>query len=286
MIGEGSKVFYDVGKVILIAGTGTSYMQYISGSTTVTVTVPGGVITLNGTDIDVVNNDATKITTIRSRDGGIEVNPSNFADTPEVITDASAPDRLVIINYGATPSLSQNSSTADASYISHANDVYGKINLPSLASPVDVVKANAYVTKNPEVLDNTINVGEKLLIKLTYSKPVVVSAPYPSIAFTLGVASKTALYESGSGTNELVFGYQTVAGDATTGVALIIQASSSGLTNQDKIISSDVGGNRAISTYEATGAVTVSITDTPVVQSITLPTCSPCGVGANLDFIV
>ncbi|MFN9912322.1 MAG: hypothetical protein ACK53L_07050, partial [Pirellulaceae bacterium] len=264
LIGENSTVLFDAGKVELIAGTGTSYMQYISGSNTVTVTVPGGIITLNGTDIDVVNNDATKITTVRSRDGGIEVNAN---PTGASITNAESPNKVIIINYGASPTVSTstpNDSPLPNGYDVHDSNIYTQISVPSNPAPVNVVKANAYIIKNPEVLNNTLNVGEKILIKLTYSKPVVVNAPNPQIAFTLGLANKTAIYESGSGTNELIFSYITGSGDGTTtaGVSLIIQASSSGLTNQDKIISSDVGGNRAISTYKETGAINMTINTT------------------------
>jgi len=293
LIGENSTVLFDAGKVELIAGGGTSYMQYISGSTNVLVTVPGGIITLNGTDIDVVNNDTTKITTVRSRDGGIDVNASPATSS---ILATNAPDRVIVMNYSGLPVSVNNLPSANPSYISHDNSIYNKISVPSNTVPVDVSKANAYIIKDPEVLTPSLILGQELLIKLTYSKSVVVNtSPSPKVGLILKNDSniRTASYKSGSGTNELIFGYATATGDDGMSVAVNILASNdlNGLSDDTSIISTDTN-TKAISTYNAPTVPNIYITGTPVISSINgiaTPTCSPtaniCNMGDTLTFV-
>ena len=80
--------------------------------------------------------------------------------------------------------------------------------------------------------DDTYAIGETIALKAAFSRSVTVTTAQtagvvvgPRIAFTLGAATKHAVYASGSGTTELVFHYTVVEGDADSdGIAVAANA--------------------------------------------------------------
>ena len=99
------------------------------------------------------------------------------------------------------------------------------MNLPSCMLPADVARraisairpriAGMAITSEP--LDGTAYAaGEKVMVTVTFDSPVVVSenGGSPTLDLRVGDDRRVALYESGSGTPELVFGYSVTGSDA------------------------------------------------------------------------
>ena len=75
--------------------------------------------------------------------------------------------------------------------------------------------------------DSTYAIGDVISLKATFNVAVTVdtAAGTPRIAFTVGTATKHAVYASGSGTAALVFSYTVAAGDEDTdGIAVAANA--------------------------------------------------------------
>ena len=113
----------------------------------------------------------------------------------------------------------------------HSRSVTGGIgpevtmDLPSCLLPAEVARravsairprvASVAITSEP--LDGTAYAaGEKVMVTVTFDSPVVVfrDGGSPTLNLRVGDDRRVALYESGSGTPELVFGYSVIGGDA------------------------------------------------------------------------
>lgn len=192
IIGQDSVVTVDGTNVTLFQGI----MRFISGSTDITITVPGGVINLIGTDVD-VRTIGTR-TTARVRDGEIRADATNG-------TQSAQTGETILID-GGTPS---QIAFTDPDAELHRNEAHAKLDR---AGQNVITSANAapYVTDTPAVNNFT---GSTFDIVLPFSKAVTVTGT-PVLSFTIGGVARTATYSSGSGTVALSFSYSAAPGDA------------------------------------------------------------------------
>lgn len=192
-LGQGTQVRIEATLITLLAGT----MQYVSGSTNVTVNVPGGTVDLLGTDIDA--RTLAGLSTVRVRGGSIRVNGGTVANDGDTVVTGSVPTAVV--------------PPTDPRAIAHAMAVFIEIDAadPSLLT---VPKASPYVYKIPEIVTAPANnQGVPLELKVSFSKPVTLTGPV-RLDFTLNGNSRSATYLSGTGTTALHFLYTTQAADS------------------------------------------------------------------------
>ncbi|HEY8192020.1 MAG TPA: hypothetical protein VIG74_06310, partial [Alphaproteobacteria bacterium] len=174
-------------------------MQYVSGSTNVTVNVPGGTITLLGTDIDVVSDGTDS--TVRVRDGSVRL-------TGEISGMATvAAGGMAEVDNGVVAPVAQGSPAYEA----HTDEVSQEID--RVASPLTGQKVAPYPVDPPRITADATAPGQTVRIGLRFNDNVTVSGGTPQLILTIGGNSRTAPLLSGSGTSDLIFGYVLQASD-------------------------------------------------------------------------
>jgi hypothetical protein len=202
-IGTASQVRIDIGLITLITGT----MQYVSGSTNVLINVPGGTITLLGTDIDVVSNGSSS--TVRVRDGSVDAE-GTLGDTGDIIELDGSPAVL---------------AQGSPEYQNHEQTVYD--DLDSIDPVVlDISKAAPYIYEIT-IQQSPGTVGDPLVFALNFSKTVTLAGGV-ELDFMINGAPRTATYLSGNGSGTLLFTYTTVSADAGQDEAVIDMLSLNG----------------------------------------------------------
>lgn len=176
-------------EVTLVRGS----LHYVSGATDVVVNVPGASISLLGTDIDIVSDGTDS--SVRVRDGAVRL--------------AGASAGSVLISQAAMAKSSAGSvaevieGTAD--YNAHIQEICETIDW--VADVQEGGKVAPYMIMAPFISYETLIPGETLLISLKINEVVTVSGGTPALSFDFGATARTAPLVSGSGTDELVFGY-------------------------------------------------------------------------------
>ncbi|MFO1119745.1 MAG: inverse autotransporter beta domain-containing protein [Rhodospirillales bacterium] len=243
-IGAGTKVRLFPDHLKLIHGV----IQYISGSTNRTVNVPGGVITLLGTDIDVRTNGT--VSTVRVREGAVRL-------AGEVSGSASASHGDMAT---ATDGVVGGVSTSGAAYDTHTDDVSEKIDRAGM--PLTEQKAAPYPVAAPTVSAAALASGQPVTFGLKFNAPVTVSGGTPRLTFTINGNTRAASMSGGSGTDELQFTYTLQAAD--------VGATSLTVTDFDPMGATIAGGGKDAITTIADAAVSLS----SVVADLTAPTIS------------
>ena len=119
--------------------------------------------------------------------------------------------------------------------------------------------------------NGTYKLGETIQAAITFSEVVMVS-DVPQLALTIGAVYRNAVYVSGSGTTQLVFGYTVVAGDEDIdGISIEADKLAGTIT--------DVTGNGAVLTHAALGAQATHKVDTstPTVSSVAMTSAATNG---------
>lgn len=241
--------------ITLVSGN----MQYVNNGAIQTVVVPGGTITLHGTDIDVVSLGGNS--SVRVRDGAVDFvgSVSGFAT---LVAEEAAKSIAGVVG---------NISAGTADYISHTDEVSSEID--RIAAPQSGAKVTPYPTESPRIISSSMSVGGNIVIGLKFNSTVVVSGGTPRLAFTINGHQRYANYVGGSGTNDLQFSYTNVIAD--------ISALSLTVTGFDQNGSSIMGNGKvavtsiadAILAISGTGDVTapsgytVAFTTTPINDS-------------------
>ena len=140
------------------------------------------------------------------------------------------------------------------------------------ASPT--VRSIAFTSTGP------YNVGANIDVTLTTSKNITVTGT-PQLTLVVGTTEKTANYNSGNGTDELVFRYTVLAGDNDTdGVSVKLNSlKRNGGTLKDSV------GNDLTLTHSAADADSSHRVDTaaPTVGAIAFTSTGPYNVGHDID---
>lgn len=181
--------------ITLISGS----MQYVNNGAVQTVVVPGGTITLHGTDIDVVSSGGNS--SVRVRDGSVD-----FVGTVSGATTLS-PEQAAESIAGVIGNLAPGS----ADYIAHTDAISTKID--RVAAPQEGAKVTPYPYEAPRIISSNMIVGGTIVFGLRFNESVTVSGGVPRLAFTINGHSRFADYVSGSGTKDLQFSYTNVLAD-------------------------------------------------------------------------
>ncbi|HDS1679051.1 TPA: DUF4347 domain-containing protein [Pseudomonas putida] len=158
---------------------------------------------------------------------------------------------------------------------------------------INVIPVNPKVTSvSAQGLDRTVKVGDEVLINVVFDQVVNVdtSGGIPSLLLETGLVDRNAGYQSGSGSNTLVFKYTVQAGDVSADLdfqsTAALQLNGAVLANASNDLAiltlPTVGGSDALggrSNIVVDGVV-------PLVASVQAPSAGTYITGQNLDFTV
>ena len=167
----------------------------------------------------------------------------------------------------------------------------GKADIDTIA--ISVIPLNPKVTSvSAQGPDRTVKVGDEVLVNVVFDQAVNVdlSGGVPSLLLETGLLDRNAIYQSGSGSNTLVFKYTVQAGDVSadldfqsTAALQLNGAVLANATNDLAILTlPTVGGADSLggrSNIVVDGVV-------PVVASVSVPSGGTYITGQNLDFTV
>jgi hypothetical protein len=196
-IGAGSQVRVEADAITLISGL----FQYVSGATNVMINVPGGTVTLLGTDIDVSTDGTTSV--LRVRDGSARLDGTGSGSVTLGAGEAAASVNGVVGGVLAV---------TDPVYINHTDEVSEKID--RVAAPQTGAKVAPYSYTAPEIVAAGDTVGDAVTLGVTFNAGVSVTGT-PQLAFTINGNDRMAAYSAADSTaTQLVFVYTLLAGDA------------------------------------------------------------------------
>ena len=206
--------------------------------------------------------------------------------------------QTVVVTY-TDPSASDDTAAAQdtagndaASFTTGTSGVPAVTNDSTVTNPDTPTIDDVDVTSTPVLETDTYGAGEKIRLTVEFSKAVTVTGA-PHIEFSLGNQSDTrrveAVYESGSGTDSLVFAYTVVSSDEdnngifTHADVLMVESGesivSAGGTNADL----DHSGDGTASDHKVDGSrsiVSVAVSSTPMLETDTY------GAGETIRFKV
>ncbi|WP_315122622.1 Ig-like domain-containing protein [Comamonas antarctica] len=165
-------------------------------------------------------------------------------------------------------------------------------------SDVDTVSINV-VPVNPKItsvaaqgLDRTVKVGDEVLVNMVFDQAVNVDTAggTPTLLLETGLVDRSAVYQSGSGTNTLVFKYTVQAGDISADLDF---QSTAALQLNGAVISNSTSDLAVLTLPTVGGADSLGgrssiVVDgvVPVVGSVGVPAAGTYVAGQNLDFSV
>lgn len=132
--------------------------------------------------------------------------------------------------------------------------------------------------------------GDTFTLTVTMDEPCLVTAS-PYIAMTVGGVAKNAVYESGSGTAELLFSYTVAADDSADASEVVIVGTSGAITLGVGGAITDLAGNDVADltfTKPTVSGVSFNSTAAPTIVSVAAPsggTLFSANGTANMDFV-
>ena len=249
-LGQNTQALIEPTLITLITGS----IQYVNNGIIQTIVVPGGTVVLHGTDLDIVSNGTDS--SVRVRDGAVTFTGSSSGSAE------LQPEDMAESVTGVVGTIAAGS----ADYIAHTDDISTKID--RVADPQNGAKVAPYPYEAPRIVSENLTPGQQIVIGLKFNDTVTVSAGTPRLNLTINGNSRVAPLISGSGTNDLLFGYTVQASDGG--------ATSLTVTSFDKNGASVMGnGKDAVTTIaDKTLPLTGSVTDvtSPSGYSVTFTT--------------
>ena len=203
-IGEDAQVLIEAETITLVQGI----IQYLSGSTDVTLTTPGETIELIGTDVDL--RVAGSVTTLRVRDGAADFTDDTGTRRVNAEQLARAQDGDAIV-----PEIITDPDNAD--FDGHVRAALDQLTL-SGSSTTSVTSA-APAAAGDVTVTGTFEVGEILTFTVPLTKAVAVTGT-PELEITVDGTSRQAEFLSGGGSKTLTFDYKLKSGDTGTGIII------------------------------------------------------------------
>lgn len=249
-LGIGTTALIEDGLVTLISGI----LQYVSGSTNVTLVAPGATVTLLGTDVDLSTNGA--VSTLRVRDGAA------------IIAGTTAGSASLNAGQAASSNAGTVGGTlaeTDAAYISHTDNA--SENIDRVASVQSGSHVAPYPFSTPELIQTGALVGDVIKIGIGYSKNVSVTGT-PQLMIRINGNDSLANYSAAdSSAGQLVFAHTLTSGDAGGNSVMSRNIHLNGGTIQS-------GSQAAVTTMAETtlslgGVIAVPQDDTPDAFSFT-----------------
>lgn len=191
----------------------------------------------SGSDTGISNTDNNTNDTTPTIKGTAEANSTvNLYNSSTLLGSTTATGG----NWSITPTLTDGGHNLTVT----ATDAAGNTSATSSALSVTIDTQEPTISSVTRPNDKTYKIGESLEFTVLINEPVTVTGSAitpPSIDILLdGGKTVKATYQSGSGTNQLVFGYTVQAGDmALTGIS-IANSNDINLNGKDII---DVSGN-------------------------------------------
>ena len=179
------------------------------------------------------------------------------------------------LNSGTIKSSANHDAILDYTIVNTTHQVDGVA--PTIAT-------NGIAITSTATTDNTYKIGEKIQATVTFSETVKVTGT-PQLMLEIGSADKTADYESGTGSKNLVFAYTVAATDEDTdGIEIAADQ-----LELNKGTITDSVGNDATLTHTAVSAQTSHKVDgvAPTVSSLEITsTGAPYSVGEKIQVTV
>ncbi|CDF84448.1 hypothetical protein PKB_3101 [Pseudomonas knackmussii B13] len=157
---------------------------------------------------------------------------------------------------------------------------------------VDVLVNPSVLSVSATTANGAYKVGDTISITVTFDQAVNVdtSGGSPTLLLETGATDRTATYQSGNGTNTLIFTYTVQAGDqsadldfASTSALSLNGATIRNATSDDAILTLASPG--AAGSLGANKAIVIDGV-APTVSSVSVPANGTYPAGGNLDFIV
>lgn len=190
-------------------------------------------------------------------DGITNDNTPTFTGTGENGSTVSIYDGVTLLGTATVAAGNWSFTSGALSNASHtitavASDTAGNTSAASSALNITVDTAAPVVNTVGVPANGTYYTGGALDLTVNFNEAVTVdtTSGTPSIAITVGGATRQAVYVSGSGTGALLFRYTVVNGDADTdGITVGALSLNSGNIR-------DTAGNNAVATLNAVGVTT------------------------------
>lgn len=158
---------------------------------------------------------------------------------------------------------------------------------------INVIPLNPRVTSvSAQGLDRTVKIGDEVLVNVVFDQAVNVdlAGGVPSLLLETGLLDRNAVYQSGSGSNTLVFKYTVQAGD----VSADLDFQSTAALQLNGAVLANATSDLAILTLPTVGGADslggrsniVVDAVVPVVASVSVPSDGTYITGQNLDFTV
>ncbi|GGU56886.1 hypothetical protein GCM10009504_12330 [Pseudomonas laurentiana] len=158
---------------------------------------------------------------------------------------------------------------------------------------ISVIPLNPKVTSvSAQGLDRTVKIGDEVLVNVVFDQAVNVdlTGGVPSLLLETGLIDRNAVYQSGSGSNTLVFKYTVQAGD----VSADLDFQSTAALQLNGAVLANATSDLAILTLPTVGGADslggrsniVVDAVVPVVASVSVPSDGTYITGQNLDFTV
>lgn len=194
--GAGTSVRVEAATITLLAGE----FHFVSGSQNVVINVPGGTVTLLGTDIDASTDGTTS--TVRVRDGAVRYDGAASGSATLAAGQAASSVSGVV---GAPL------ATNDPAFIAHADRINTEID--RAASPLTGDKIAPYNSGAPRIVTPATAPGQGLVIGLPFNTAVTSAGGPPRLMLTVNGTPRQANLTGGSGTAELLFTYTLQPGE-------------------------------------------------------------------------
>lgn len=158
---------------------------------------------------------------------------------------------------------------------------------------INVIPLNPKVTSvSAQGLDRTVKIGDEVLVNVVFDQAVNVdlAGGVPSLLLETGLLDRNAVYQSGSGSNTLVFKYTVQAAD----VSADLDFQSTAALQLNGAVLANATSDLAILTLPTVGGADslggrsniVVDAVVPVVASVSVPSDGTYITGQNLDFTV
>ncbi|WP_339695300.1 Ig-like domain-containing protein, partial [uncultured Roseivirga sp.] len=229
------------------------------------------VVTTGGTpQLAVTIGSTTRQATYQSGSGTSALLFRYVVQSGELDTDGIVLGNLVT-NGGTLQDAAGNNATLTLNSVGVTTSILVDSSAPTVTSVS--VPANATYIANQN-LDFTVNFSENVT--------VVTTGGTPQLAITIGSTTRQATYQSGSGTQALLFRYTVVSGELDTDGIVVGNLVTNGGTLQD------AAGNNATLTLNSVGVTTSILVDSsaPTVTSVSVPANATYIANQNLDFTV
>ncbi len=244
--GGGDVILEFSNTTLTVTATNGGFVQFISGSGGIrTVNVPGGMVNLIGTDIDITDDGTT--TTIQVRAGQVNVVP----DVGVATLGGNQSDVVSLTIASGVTSLLVNPALE-----TRQEEAFTNLDLINPNPPIGS-EAAPFINVTPALITGPQFIGNNADVRLTFTQPVTVAGA-PFINSLVGANPRSFAYNVGASTpTQLVFRHVFIAADV----------GSTSLTIQDL----DLNGGTIIGTTNSLDAVTAYTDVTLPINDTTPP---------------